>query len=278
MRLANVFHKGSLHAARIEGDAARLLAEVPAITSGFDVDRLIGASEFEALPIGGLDLRSPVLRPAKVICLGLNYRAHIEETNREVPDYPVLFTKFSESIIGPHDDIVAPPESKQVDYEAELAVVIGRHARRIPASKALDVVAGYTIANDVTMRDYQFKTHQWLQGKAWPRCTPLGPWIVTTDELGAADSLDIRLELDGVEMQNSNTERMIFDVPQTIAALSEFVELEAGDVILMGTPSGVGFQRDPKVLLTPGRSVRVEISGIGAIQNTVVAEDVSDIG
>jgi acylpyruvate hydrolase len=274
MRLANVELKGAVSPARIEGDTAHLLSAAP-ISPGFDIDQLTAMSSDKSVPVAEVRFLAPVIDPRKIICLGLNFKAHVEEAGRDLPDYPVFFTKFSETIIGPFDDIVAPPESKQVDYEAEMAVVIGKHARRVKAENALDVVAGYTIANDVSMRDYQSKSHQWLQGKAWPRSTPIGPWFVTVDELGDAMGLEIRLELDGVELQRAKTDLMIFDVPHTIAALSEFVELQPGDIVLMGTPSGVGFKREPPEYLTPGRRVRVEIDGIGAIESVIVAEDVS---
>jgi acylpyruvate hydrolase len=275
MRFANVEVDGLVRAARIEGEVANLLL-AQSISAGFDFAALRESTSEKSVSTAEVRFLPPVIRPGKVICLGLNFKAHAEEAGRELPDYPVLFTKFTESIIGPYEGIVVPPESQMVDYEAELAVVIGKHARRVKAEDALDVIAGYTVANDVSMRDYQSKSHQWLQGKAWPRCTPLGPWFVTADELGDASGLEIRLELDGVELQHSTTDLMIFDVPTTIAALTEFVELQPGDVILMGTPSGVGFKREPPEYLTPGRRVRVEIERIGAIENVVVAEDVTD--
>jgi acylpyruvate hydrolase len=275
MRFANVEVDGLVRAARIEGEVANLLL-AQSISAGFDFAALRDSTSEKSVSTAEVRFLPPVIRPGKVICLGLNFKAHAEEAGRELPDYPVLFTKFTESIIGPYEGIVVPPESQMVDYEAELAVVIGKHARRVKAEDALDVITGYTVANDVSMRDYQSKSHQWLQGKAWPRCTPLGPWFVTADELGDASGLEIRLELDGVELQHSTTDLMIFDVPTTIAALTEFVELQPGDVILMGTPSGVGFKREPPEYLTPGRCVRVEIDRIGAIENVVVAEDVTD--
>ena len=274
MRFANVEFNGLVRSARIEGEVANLLFAEP-ISAGFDFSALRESASEKSVPTTDLRFLAPVVDPRKVICLGLNFKSHVEEAGRDLPDYPVFFTKFAESIIGPYEDIIVPPESQKVDYEAELAVVIGKHARRVKAQDALDVIAGYTVANDVSMRDYQSKSHQWLQGKAWPRSTPLGPWFVTADELGDASGLEIRLELDGVELQRAKTNLMIFDVPTTIAALSEFVELQPGDVILMGTPGGVGFKREPPEYLTPGRRVRVEVEGIGAIENVVVAEDVS---
>jgi acylpyruvate hydrolase len=169
-------------------------------------------------------------------------------------------------------DIVKPPESVQVDYEAELAVIIGRRARRISPGDALEAIAGYTVANDVTMRDYQYRSHQWLQGKTWPSSTPLGPFLVTPDEVGDAGTLDIRLQRNGVTMQQASTASLLFEIPTIVARLSEFMTLEPGDVILTGTPGGVGYRRDPQVFLEPGDRVVVEIERVGRLENRVVAE------
>ena len=228
--------------------------------------------EDAALPLSEVVLRPVVPRPGKVVCVGLNYLAHVGETGRDVPEYPVLFTKFASSLTGPYDDLALPPESAQVDFEGELAVVIGRAGRRIPREAALDHVAGYTVANDVTMRDYQYKTHQWLQGKAWERSTPLGPLLVTPDEVGDPAGLQLWLEIDGERLQEASTAQLMFDVPTLIAHLSEFVALEPGDVLLTGTPGGVGFRRDPQRFLQPGETVRVGVDGVGVLENRVVAE------
>jgi acylpyruvate hydrolase len=224
-----------------------------------------------ALPREDVRLRPVVPHPGKIICVGLNYRAHVDETGRDTPEYPVLFTKFASALIGPYDPILVPRESVQVDYEAELAVVIGDPGRRIAPENALSYVAGFTVANDVTMRDYQYKTHQWLQGKTWESSTPLGPELVTPDEVDHAN-LDIRLLLNGEVMQSSNTSQLMFDVPTLLSVISEFTTLEPGDVILTGTPGGVGFRRDPQVFLKPGDHVAVEIPTVGRIENEVRAE------
>jgi acylpyruvate hydrolase len=229
------------------------------------------------VPEGSLTWRPVVPTPRKVVCLGLNYRAHVQETGRELPSYPVLFTKWASSLVAAGSDVVLPPESSAVDFEAELAVIIGRPGRRIPAAKALDHVAGVTIANDITMRDFQSKSQQWLQGKAWDASTPLGPYLVTLDEIGDLANLDVRLTLNGDEMQSANTSRLIFDVPTIIATVSEFTTLEMGDVILTGTPGGVGFRRDPKVLLKDGDQLTVEITGLGTLMSRMVTELVQPI-
>jgi acylpyruvate hydrolase len=206
------------------------------------------------------------------VCVGLNYRAHVDEGAYEVPDYPVLFTKFAESLVGAGEPIVLPPESTAVDYEAELAFVVGRHARR---SSDLAAVAGYTLANDVSMRDYQSRTHQWLVGKVWASSTPLGPFLVTPDEVGDPHALDISLELNGERLQASNTSRFIFDIPTLLATISEVVPLAPGDVVLTGTPEGIGFRRDPPVLLKHGDRVVVEVERVGRLENPVAAESLT---
>ena len=223
----------------------------------------------ERIPLADVTLRPVIPSPGKVICVGLNYKAHVDEGIYEVPDYPVLFVKFAETLVGAGQPIVLPPESSAVDYEAELAFVVGREARR---TSSLDVIAGYTLANDVSMRDYQHRTHQWLVGKAWARSTPLGPFLVTPDEVGDPHALDISLELNGERMQASNTNRFIFDIPKLLATISEVVPLVPGDVVLTGTPEGVGYRRDPQVLLKDGDRVVVEIENVGRLENPVAAE------
>ena len=226
-----------------------------------------------AVPFAAAKLRPVVPYPGKIICVGLNYGSHVAETGRRDSDYPVLFTKFATSLLGPLDPIVLPAKSEQVDYEAELAVIIGRAGRRISEGDALNHVAGYAVANDVTMRDFQYRTHQWLQGKAWDACTPLGPCLVPPDEIANPAALTIKLTLNGELMQDSDTSRLIFDVPTLIRVCSEFATLEAGDVLLTGTPGGVGFRRDPQVFLSPGDHVEVDIAGVGHLANDVVTEN-----
>lgn len=234
------------------------------------LDRL-AADPGAAMEVASVRLRAAVPDPGKVICVGLNYRSHIAETGRADVEYPVLFTKFASSLVGPYDDIVAPPESTQVDYEGELAVVIGASGRRIREEDASAHVLGYSVANDVTMRDYQYKTHQWLPGKSWDASTPLGPAVVplTDDRLRDAG---IRTMLNGEVVQESDLSMLIFSIPTLIATISEFTTLHPGDVILTGTPGGVGFRRAPQLFLQPGDTVRVEIDGLGAVENLVRAE------
>ena len=226
----------------------------------------------ESLPLADVSLRPVVPRPGKIICVGLNYKAHVEEGVFDLPDYPALFPKFADTLIGAGEAIVLPPESEAVDYEAELAFVVGSPVRRASGDEALAAVGGYTIANDVSMRDYQYKSHQWMAGKAWGRSTPLGPWLVTPDEVGDPHELDITLDLNGERMQDANTRLFIFDIPTIVATISEFTPLAVGDVVLTGTPAGVGYRRDPKVLLKDGDRIVVEIAGVGRLENPVAAE------
>jgi acylpyruvate hydrolase len=229
----------------------------------------------ERVPLAEVRLLPVVPHPGKIICVGLNYRAHAEEGGYDVPDYPALFTKFAETLVAAGDPILLPPESAAVDFEAELAFVMGHTVRRVPGASALEAVAGYTAANDISMRDYQYRTAQWLPGKNWAASTPLGPFLVTPDEVGDPHQLDIALELNRERMQSANTSQFIFDVPTLVATISEFIPLAPGDVVLSGTPSGVGYRRDPKILLRDGDRVTVEIERVGRLENPVSAESPS---
>ena len=274
MRFASCLHAGRPFAAAILDDLAVPLEGIDELGTATPTTVLQQPPlrHADAVPLAKVTLRPVVPRPGKIICVGLNYLSHVGETGRDTPEYPVLFTKFAESLVGPTDPIMAPPESVQLDWEAELAVVIGRPGRRITPASALEHVAGYTIANDITMRDYQYKTHQWLQGKTWERSTPLGPYLVTPEEVGDVAALQLQLTVNGDIMQQGSPAQMMFDVPTLISHISEFVTLAPGDVILTGTPAGVGFRRKPQVFLRPGDRVEVEITRLGALDNTVVAE------
>jgi 2-keto-4-pentenoate hydratase/2-oxohepta-3-ene-1,7-dioic acid hydratase in catechol pathway len=216
---------------------------------------------------------APVPRPGKIICVGLNYRDHAAESNMPIPERPVLFSKFATCVIGPGEPIVIPATSNQVDYEAELAVVIGRRAKNVTASRAYDYVLGYTAFNDVSARDFQFADGQWQRGKSCDTFAPMGATIATTDEIPNPQKLSIKLLLNGQTMQNSNTDQLIFGVPQLIEFITESMTLEPGDVIATGTPSGVGFARKPPVFLRPGDSMEVEIEVIGGLGSAVVAAE-----
>jgi 2-keto-4-pentenoate hydratase/2-oxohepta-3-ene-1,7-dioic acid hydratase in catechol pathway len=215
---------------------------------------------------------APVPRPGKLICIGLNYRDHARESNLPLPEKPVVFSKFSSAVIAPGEPVVIPATSQKVDYEAELAVVIGRHAKNVKADRAYDYVLGYTAFNDVSARDFQFADGQWQRGKSCDTFAPMGQAIVTTDTITDPHRLSIRLTLNGEIMQDSNTDQMIFSVPQLIEFISESITLEPGDVIATGTPSGVGFARNPPVFLKPGDRMEVLIDGIGGLGNPVTGQ------
>jgi acylpyruvate hydrolase len=219
--------------------------------------------------VTGVKMEAPVLNPGKMICVGHNYREHILEMGRGLPDFPVVFAKFSNTIVGPQDDIPFYPVSEQLDYEAEFAFVIGKRARGVSQADALAYVAGYTIANDVTYRDIQRRTLQWLQGKSVEGSAPMGPWLVTADELSDPSGLEVVLTVNGEQRQRSNTANLVFGVPYLVEFLSNLMTLEPGDVILTGTPGGVGVARDPQVFLKDGDVVRIDIDKIGALENKV---------
>jgi acylpyruvate hydrolase len=214
---------------------------------------------------------APVPRPGKIVCVGLNYRDHAAESGLAVPEKPVIFSKFSSCVIAPGEPVVIPRTSERVDYEAELAVVIGRHAKEVSADRAYDYVLGYTAFNDVTARDFQFGDGQWQRGKSCDTFAPMGQTIVTTDEIPDPHTLGIRLTVNGNMMQDSNTSQLIFRIPQLIEFITQSTSLEPGDVIATGTPAGVGFARKPPVYLKPGDVMDVNIEKIGGLGNPVAS-------
>jgi 2-keto-4-pentenoate hydratase/2-oxohepta-3-ene-1,7-dioic acid hydratase in catechol pathway len=237
------------------------------------------AVEAAALPtavrVNDFQLVAPIRQPRKVIGIGLNYRDHAVESGMPIPDEPIVFAKFAASIIGPDEPILLPSLSSEVDYEVELVAVIGREARHVPASRALDYVAGYTIGNDVSARDWQLRKPggQWLLGKSFATFAPIGPALVTRDELPNPHALPIGLKLNGEPMQDSNTNQLIFRIDQLIAYLSRLFPLEPGDLIFTGTPPGVGFARKPPVFLKDGDVCEAWIEGLGSLRNPCRASD-----
>jgi acylpyruvate hydrolase len=214
-------------------------------------------------------LLAPVPRPGKLIAIGLNYRDHAAESNMAIPERPVVFSKFTTSVIGPDESVILPPSSAQVDYEAELGVVIGRRAKNVSREDALSCVLGYTNINDVSARDFQFADGQWQRGKSCDTFAPIGEAIVTTDEVPDPHKLSIKLRLNGQTMQDSNTDQLIFGVPELVAFLSETITLEPGDVIATGTPPGVGFARKPPIYIKDGDVMEVEIEKLGTLRSPV---------
>lgn len=223
-------------------------------------------------PLSDVHLLAPVGRPGKVMAIGLNYADHIRETGQKMPPHQIWFTKAVTSINGPYDPIELPIASEQVDYEAELVVVIGKRCKHVPKARAAEVVFGYCAGNDVSVRDWQLQTPQWVLGKSFDTHAPIGPWIVTADELGNPHSMGIRCFVNGERRQNSNTENLVFDVYDQIAHLSRAMTLEPGDLIFTGTPGGVGLAMRPPQWLKAGDKVRVEIDRIGSIEAEVRPE------
>ena len=274
MRLATIRLDGATAAVRVDGPTAVVLPfptvrEV--LESSDDWQRRVAGMEGRTLDAASLDFAPLIPNPEKTICVGLNYRAHAMEAGHDLPRYPILFAKYSRSLIGANDPIVVPVSSDKVDWEVELGVVIGRKTRDVPVDKALDAIAGCTILNDISMRDWQFRTPQYLQGKTFESSTPVGPYLVTPDELGDCGQLDLSCHVNGSEMQSSNTRDLIFSVADVISYISSIITLVPGDLIATGTPSGVGVARKPPVFLQPGSEVRCVVQGLGEQRNTCVA-------
>jgi acylpyruvate hydrolase len=218
--------------------------------------------------VGELRLLNPLPRPTKVICCGLNFADHITEMGRELPDFPTLFAKYADTLIGPTDEIHAPAEV-DLDWEAELAVVVGQPLRRATEEQAREAIAGYTVANDISVRDWQRRTLQWFQGKAWDATTPIGPVLVTADDVDPTAGLKVICRVNGEEVQRDSTSTLVFDSADLLAYVSTFTVLRPGDVVLTGTPGGVGMARDPQRFLADGDVVESEIEGVGVLRNTI---------
>ena len=248
-----------------------LLADGP---KALDAARAAAARAFsEGVGVIATDqvrLLAPLPRPGKIFGIGLNYRDHAQETGNPIPEVPIVFSKAATAVIGPGAAIEIPPASALIDYEGELAVVIGRPAKRVSRRDALQYVAGYTVMNDVTARDYQARSGHCV-AKSFDTFAPMGPVLVTADEIGDPSTLDLRTIVSGQEMQHSRTSNLIFDVPALIEYISAGVTLEPGDIITTGTPAGVGYRREPRRFLKPGDTVRIEISNIGALENPVIS-------
>jgi 2-keto-4-pentenoate hydratase/2-oxohepta-3-ene-1,7-dioic acid hydratase in catechol pathway len=283
MRLVSFEHQGAPRLGAVDGDAVVDLAEAAP-----DLPRELGAllrreSGLAAAAaaaksaktaarraLKGLRLLPPVGNPGKIVCLGLNYVDHAAEGGHAKPTYPSLFLRCTSSLCGHGAPIVRPRCSTSLDYEAELVAVVGRRARHVTKEQALEVVAGYSCFNDASVRDYQRKTTQWTIGKNFDATGAFGPWFVTADELPAgAAGLAIRSKLNGEVMQNANTRDMLFPVDETVALLTECLTLEPGDLLVMGTPAGVGYARKPPVWMKPGDTIEIEIEGIGTLSNPI---------
>lgn len=230
------------------------------------------SGQSSALPIDGARFLPVIPTPEKILCVGINYRSHVEETGREIPTHPMIFTRFADSQTGHLQPIIRPKVSHKLDFEGELAVVIGRHARHVKADRALDYVAGYSAYNDGSVRDWQRHSIQFIPGKNFPQTGGFGPWLVTTDDIPDPSQLTLQTRLNGEVVQDAKTDDLIFPVPQLIEYCSTFTPLYPGDVIITGTTGGVGAFRQPPLWMKPGDVVEVEISGIGVLRNTIADE------
>ncbi|TQJ50584.1 fumarylacetoacetate hydrolase family protein [Phycicoccus sp. SLBN-51] len=268
--------EGSTRAVRVEDDRlvdlgvddlGRLLAQP-------DWKERAATAQGEVREVRGASFAPVVPQPGKIVCVGLNYRNHILEMGRDLPDHPTLFSKYADTLVGPNDDIVLPPETSEFDWECELAIVIGKPVRRATGEEAEEAIAGFATLNDVTCRDWQFRTREWLQGKSWEHTTPLGPYLVTPDDLpgGVRPTLDITTVLDGETMQKDNTGDLLFDPVALVEYISTIFTLRPGDVIASGTPGGVGHARKPARYMKAGQVLVTEVTGLGRCENTIVAD------
>ncbi len=278
MKLATVRTADGTRAARLEGDRLLLfkVSDVGTLLASTDPEsRMDAIADLEStgqIVVAEASFAPLVPHPEKIFCVGLNYRGHILEMSRALPGYPTLFAKFASGLIGAHDDLVLPSVSNAVDWEVELGVVIGRQIRRATIEEARHAIAGFTVVNDISMRDWQRRTTQFLQGKAFDASTPVGPVLVTGDEIGDAADLEVRCEVDGVVMQRGRTSDLLFGPAAIVSYISQFATLCPGDLISTGTPGGVGAGRDPQVFLQPGQVLTTAIEGIGSCVNHCVAE------
>ncbi len=279
MKLATFNHEGHTRIGRVEDNvlidlsASDLPTEMSALLDAGDAAIATAAQATGTeIPIAVVELMAPVLRPPKILAIGLNYKDHIEETGLHTPDFPMFFNKQSTSANGPYAPWHMPKVSDKLDYEGELGFVIGKRCRHIPKERALEVIAGFCVCNDGSVRDWQMRAQTFTLGKSFDTHCPFGPFIVTPDEVGDPHNLDLKTWVNGELRQDSNTKHLVFDCFEQIETLTQAFTLEPGDLILSGTPSGVGIGFDPKRFLEIGDKVRVEIQNLGHIENEVIAE------
>jgi 2-keto-4-pentenoate hydratase/2-oxohepta-3-ene-1,7-dioic acid hydratase in catechol pathway len=283
MRFVTFQHNGHHHAGVVSNDdivslASAGLPDMLSVLRGGPeafkrINVLLASPPAETVfPLGSVKLCAPVPVPTKIVCVGLNYRDHAIESKMEIPARPTIFSKFNNTVIGHGDDIVLPKNSEKPDYEAEFAFVIGKGGRHINAADWREHVFGYMNLNDVSARDVQLAVSQWVMGKTFDTFAPMGPYLVSADEIEDPHNLNISLTVNGETLQNSNTRELIFKIPELVEFLSSIMTLEAGDIVSTGTPSGVGFSYNPPKWLKPGDEVVVKVEGLGELRNTCVAE------
>ncbi|MEU8867250.1 fumarylacetoacetate hydrolase family protein [Streptomyces umbrinus] len=269
MKLATVRTEDGLRAVRVEegGYVDIGFRDVGELLRREDWRTVAAAADGAVIPVEPSRVAPVIPHPGKIVCVGLNYRTHITEMGRDLPEFPTLFAKFPEALIGPNDTLVLPPESDAVDWEAELVVVVGRSVRRADRATAEAAIAGYTVLNDVTARDWQFRTREWLQGKTWEATTPLGPVLVTPDELPA--DAEISCTIDDEVVQKSTINDLLFDAADLVAYVSTMVTVNPGDLIATGTTGGVGHARKPPRYLKDGQTIVTRVEGIGELVTPV---------
>jgi len=269
VKLATIRTASGTAAVRVDEDAAVDLGAVDlgAFLAHPDWRAAAQAADGPRYDLAGLDYAPLVPNPEKIFCVGLNYRTHILEMGRELPEYPALFAKFARALVGAHDPVALPAGSERVDWEAELGVVVGAEVRHATREQAAAAIAGYTVVNDVTARDFQYRSVEWLQGKTFERSTPVGPWLVTDAEPG-----EISCEVDGDTVQQADTSDLVFDAAALVSYISRIITLVPGDIIATGTPGGVGHARKPARYLAEGSKLVTRIEGVGELSNTLIKE------
>jgi acylpyruvate hydrolase len=271
----NLAHRSLGAGADLAADLVGLLAGGPALWErAREVEAAACRGELATgvHPVGDVRLGPPLPRPGKLIMVGMNYRDHCRENDLPVPERPLIFAKYANAVVGPYDRVVRPRATRQLDYEVELAAVVGRFGKNIPVERALEHVAGYTVLNDISARDVQYGEGQWVRGKTFDTFAPMGPCLITADAVGDPQDLDLELRVNGELRQSSNTRHMVFGVAELVSRISQGITLEPGDVISTGTPAGVGMYRRPPTFLQPGDVVRCGIARIGHLENQVVDE------
>lgn len=286
MKLATFTHGGTTRIGKVSGDSVvDITAADPSLPASMIAfleagDAAMAAAEKAsgpAIPLADVTLEAPIMKPGKVMAIGLNYGDHVKEAGLDIPENQIWFTKSPTGCVGDGAGVLKPAVSDMVDWEAELIMVIGKRARNVPRERAHEIVAGYCCGNDISVRDWQFHSPQFTIGKSFDTHGPIGPWITTSDEVGDPHDLDIKCLVNGEEKQSSNTRHLIFDCFDQIAELTKVMTLEPGDIIFSGTPGGVGIAMQPPQFMKVGDSVTIEISKLGAITNTLVAEDTTTI-
>lgn len=273
MKLATIRTHGTTAAVRLDGDKLVDLgfSDLGALLAEADWQTIAATAEGATHDAATADFAPVVPNPSKVICVGHNYTNHIKEMGRDLPSFPTLFPKFADTLLGANDDIVRPDETDAFDWEVELTIVIGKQVRRAHDAEAEAAIAGFTVMNDISVRDWQFRTIEWTQGKIWEASTPVGPYVVTPDEVGGVrPALEVTTTVDGQVMQNDNTGTLLFDPVTLVKYISTMITLRPGDLIATGTPAGVGHARDPKVYLVGGETVVTTVEGLGACTNQIV--------